>query len=128
MSGFYHKHFLKLLDFTPAELNTLLQLAAKLKADKKSGKEEAKLTGKNIALIFEKDSTRTRCSFEVAAYDQVLVLLISAQAAARLVIKSRLKTLPACLVACMTVFSIAAMVRRLSKHWRNTLACRYGTA
>lgn len=54
MSGFYHKHFLKLLDFTPAELNSLLQLAAKLKADKKSGKEEAKLTGKNIALIFEK--------------------------------------------------------------------------
>ena len=70
MSRFYHKHFLKLLDFTPAELNSLLQLAAKLKADKKSGKEEAKLTGKNIALIFEKDSTRTRCSFEVAAYDQ----------------------------------------------------------
>lgn len=128
MSGFYHKHFLKLLDFTPAELNSLLQLAAKLKADKKSGKEEAKLTGKNIALIFEKDSTRTRCSFEVAAYDEVLALLISAQAAARLVIKSRLKTLPACLVACMTVFSIAAMVRRLSKHWRNTLACRYGMA
>ena len=126
MSRFYHKHFLKLLDFTPAELNSLLQLAAKLKADKKSGKEEAKLTGKNIALIFEKDSTRTRCSFEVAAYDQVLALLISAQAAARLVTKSRLKTLPACLVACMTVFSIAAMVRRLSKHWRNTLACQYG--
>lgn len=70
MSGFYHKHFLKLLDFTPAELNSLLQLAAKLKADKKSGKEEARLTGKNIALILEKDSTRTRCSFEVAAYDQ----------------------------------------------------------
>lgn len=128
MSGFYHKHFLKLLDFTPAELNSLLQLAAKLKADKKSGKEEAKLTGKNIALIFEKDSTRTRCSFEVAAYDQGARVTYLGPSAARLVIKSRLKTLPACLVACMTVFSIAAMVRRLLKHWRNTLACRYGTA
>jgi ornithine carbamoyltransferase len=70
MSSFYQKHFLKLLDFTPAEINALLQLAAKLKTDKKNGKEQQKLTGKNIALIFEKDSTRTRCSFEVAAFDQ----------------------------------------------------------
>lgn len=70
MSTLYKKNFLKLLDFTPAEITTLLQLAAKLKADKKSGTESPNLTGKNIALIFEKDSTRTRCSFEVAAYDQ----------------------------------------------------------
>lgn len=70
MSQFYHQHFLRLLDFTPAEINTLLALAAKLKQDKKSGKEIPRLNGKNIALIFEKDSTRTRCSFEVAAYDQ----------------------------------------------------------
>lgn len=70
MSHFYQKHFLKLLDFTPAQLNELLTLAAKLKADKKKGIETQQLTGKNIALIFEKDSTRTRCSFEVAAYDQ----------------------------------------------------------
>jgi ornithine carbamoyltransferase len=70
MSSFYQKHFLKLLDFTPAEINTLLQLAARLKADKKQGQEVPQLSGKNIALIFEKDSTRTRCSFEVAAYDQ----------------------------------------------------------
>jgi len=70
MSHFYQKHFLKLLDFTPAQLNELLVLSAKLKADKKKGKEIQQLTGKNIALIFEKDSTRTRCSFEVAAYDQ----------------------------------------------------------
>ena len=70
MSHFYQKHFLKLLDFTPAQLNELLTLAAKLKADKKKGTETQQLTGKNIALIFEKDSTRTRCSFEVAAYDQ----------------------------------------------------------
>lgn len=128
MSGFYHKHFLKLLDFTPAELNSLLQLAAKLKADKKSGKEEAKLTGKNIALIFEKTRPVPDALSKLPHMTRVLALLISAQAAVRLVIKSRLKTLPACWVACMTVFSIAAMVRRLSKHWRNTLACRYGTA
>jgi len=70
MSHFYQKHFLKLLDFTPAQLNELLSLSAKLKSDKKKGKESQKLVGKNIALIFEKDSTRTRCSFEVAAYDQ----------------------------------------------------------
>ena len=70
MSTLYKKNFLILLDFTPAEITTLLQLAAKLKADKKSGTESPNLTGKNIALIFEKDSTRTRCSFEVAAYDQ----------------------------------------------------------
>ncbi|WP_312212517.1 ornithine carbamoyltransferase [Pseudescherichia sp.] len=70
MSAFYQKHFLKLLDFTPAEIHALLQLAAQLKNDKKQGTEVPKLAGKNIALIFEKDSTRTRCSFEVAAYDQ----------------------------------------------------------
>ena len=70
MSDLYKKHFLKLLDFTPAQFTSLLTLAAQLKVDKKNGKEVQKLTGKNIALIFEKDSTRTRCSFEVAAFDQ----------------------------------------------------------
>ncbi|QIU91484.1 ornithine carbamoyltransferase [Yokenella regensburgei] len=70
MTTLHHKHFLKLLDFTPAEITHLLQLSSSLKADKKQGTEKQKLIGKNIALIFEKDSTRTRCSFEVAAYDQ----------------------------------------------------------
>jgi ornithine carbamoyltransferase len=70
MSHFYQKHFLKLLDFTPTQLHELLALSAKLKSDKKKGTEVQYLTGKNIALIFEKDSTRTRCSFEVAAFDQ----------------------------------------------------------
>jgi len=70
MSQLYSKHFLRLLDFTPAEIGSLLALAAELKQAKKSGSETRYLTGKNIALIFEKDSTRTRCSFEVAAYDQ----------------------------------------------------------
>ncbi|MGP2544607.1 ornithine carbamoyltransferase [Yersinia sp. 2541 StPb PI] len=70
MSQFYKRHFLRLLDFTPTEITALLDLAAELKQAKKSGREQQKLAGKNIALIFEKDSTRTRCSFEVAAYDQ----------------------------------------------------------
>ncbi|WP_413727342.1 ornithine carbamoyltransferase [Sodalis sp. RH19] len=70
MSQFYHRHFLKLLDFTPAEIHELLALAASLKREKQSGRETPRLAGKNIALIFEKDSTRTRCSFEVAAFDQ----------------------------------------------------------
>ncbi len=65
-----NKNFLKLLDFTPAEINYLLELAASLKADKKAGTEKKMLTGKNIALIFEKTSTRTRCAFEVGAFDQ----------------------------------------------------------
>lgn len=65
-----NRSFLKLLDFTPAEIQYLLDLSAKLKYAKFSGTEEQFLQGKNIALIFEKASTRTRCAFEVAAYDQ----------------------------------------------------------
>jgi ornithine carbamoyltransferase len=64
------RHFLKLLDFTPEEIQYLLDLSAKLKESKKNGTEKQHLKGKNIALIFEKASTRTRCAFEVAAYDQ----------------------------------------------------------
>lgn len=64
------KSFLTLKDFTKEEIEYFIDLAAKLKSDKKAGKEEQKLKGKNIVLIFEKDSTRTRCSFEVAANDQ----------------------------------------------------------
>jgi len=70
MSLLSKRHFLRLLDFTPSELTFLLTLSADLKAAKKNGTEKARLQGKNIALIFEKDSTRTRCSFEVAAFDQ----------------------------------------------------------
>jgi ornithine carbamoyltransferase len=64
------RHLLALKDFSREEIVYLLDLAAELKAAKREGREEQKLKGKNIALIFEKDSTRTRCSFEVATYDQ----------------------------------------------------------
>jgi ornithine carbamoyltransferase len=64
------RHFLTLNDYTAEEITYLLDLAAELKDAKRTGREERRLGGKNIALIFEKDSTRTRCAFEVAAYDQ----------------------------------------------------------
>ncbi|MCD9197991.1 ornithine carbamoyltransferase [Aeromicrobium wangtongii] len=65
-----NRSFLKELDFTPKEWKFLIDLAAELKLAKYTGAERPRLTGKNIALIFEKTSTRTRCSFEVAAHDQ----------------------------------------------------------
>ncbi len=65
-----NRNFLKLLDFTPGEIKHLIDLSAELKRAKYAGTEERRLEGKNIALIFEKDSTRTRCAFETAAYDQ----------------------------------------------------------
>src|SRR5690242_6428985 len=64
------RHFLKELDFTAEEFRHLIALAAELKAAKRAGAEVRRLTGRNIALIFEKTSTRTRCAFEVAAADQ----------------------------------------------------------
>ncbi|EMD7551552.1 ornithine carbamoyltransferase [Cronobacter sakazakii] len=65
-----NRNFLKLLDYTPAEIQYLIDLAMQLKADKKAGREKKTLVGKNIALIFEKTSTRTRCAFEVGVFDQ----------------------------------------------------------
>ena len=63
------RDFLTLLDYSPKEIEYLLQFAAELKAKKKAGIAHDVLRGKNVALIFEKTSTRTRCSFEVAAHD-----------------------------------------------------------
>lgn len=65
-----NRNFLKLLDFTPKEIQYMLDLARDLKRAKYAGCEQPKLKGKNIALVFEKTSTRTRCAFEVAAHDQ----------------------------------------------------------
>ena len=63
------RDFLTLKDFTPEEIEYLVDLAASLKARKKAGIVERDMRGKNVALIFEKTSTRTRCAFEVAAHD-----------------------------------------------------------
>jgi ornithine carbamoyltransferase len=70
MVSLKNKSFLTLLDYTQEEIDYLLKLAKKLKEDKYKGSEKQYLKGKNVALIFEKDSTRTRCSFEISAHDQ----------------------------------------------------------
>ena len=69
MTNFKNRDFLKLLDYTPAEIQELLDLSADLKAKKKAGIPHRMCEGKNIVILFEKDSTRTRCAFEVAGAD-----------------------------------------------------------
>ena len=64
------RSLLRELDFTPEQWMALIELAAQLKAAKRAGREDRRLLGKNIALLFEKTSTRTRCSFEIGAHDQ----------------------------------------------------------
>lgn len=70
VKAMHGRSFLKELDFTPDELRSLIDLSAELKAARKAGREAKRMQGRNIALVFEKTSTRTRCAFEVAAYDQ----------------------------------------------------------
>ena len=70
MLSMHGRSFVKELDFTPDELRSLIDLAAELKAASKAGREKQRMRGKKVALVFEKTSTRTRCAFEVAAYDQ----------------------------------------------------------
>ena len=94
------RNFLTLKDFTPEEILYLLDLSADLKAKKKAGELTVYYKGKNIALIFEKTSTRTRCSFEVAAHD----LGRSAR-------KRALQILQEFLEECMTVLSTADLAR-----------------
>ena len=67
--NFYGRDFLKLIDYTPEEIEYLIKLAILFKQKKKEGKNHAYLRGKNVVLLFEKDSTRTRCAFEVGAMD-----------------------------------------------------------
>jgi ornithine carbamoyltransferase len=99
------RSFLKLLDFSPDEIRHLLHLAASLKTAKAGGFEAQRLAGKNIALIFEKDSTRTRSGFEVAAYDQGAHVTYLGPSGSH----------------------IAASARPTPRCWRNSPACRCST-
>ncbi len=86
-----NRNFLKLLDFTPEEIRSLLDLAKELKAAKYAGTERPRLQGKNLALVFEKTSTRTRCAFEVAAYDQGANVTYLGPAATQIGVKESMK-------------------------------------
>ena len=123
-----NRSFLKLLDYTPAEIEQLLDLAADLKAKKKAGIAHDQLHGKNIALIFEKTSTRTRCSFEVAAHDLGMQVTYLDRRAARSAKRSPLPTPPGCWAACLTASSTAVTASRSWRTWPTTPGCRCGTA
>ena len=124
-----NRSFLKLLDYTPAEIEELLDLAADLKAKKKAGiRHNDQLAGKNIALIFEKTSTRTRCSFEVAAHDLGMEVTYLDPSGSQIGKKESIATLPVCWAACSTASSTAAMASRSWKTLPTTPVCRCGTA
>ena len=109
------RDFLKLLDFTPEEIEYLLDLAADLKDKKKKGIPVDTLRGKNVALIFEKTSTRTRCAFEVAAHDLGMGTTYLDP------------ILPEYWQACSRVSNIVASDRILWRNWQNIPRCPYGT-
>ena len=124
-----NRSFLKLLDYTSAEIEELLDLAADLKAKKKAGiRHNDQLAGKNIALIFEKTSTRTRCSFEVAAHDLGMEVTYLDPSGSQIGKKESTPTLPVCWAACSTASSTAAMASRSWKTLPTTPVCRCGTA
>jgi len=122
-----NRSFLKLLDYTPAEIEELLDLAADLKARKKAGiRHNEQLAGKNIALIFEKTSTRTRCSFEVAAHDLGMEVTYLDPSGSQIGKKESIAD--TAWAGCLTASSTAAMGRRSWKTWPITPVFRSGTA
>ena len=110
------KSFLKLLDFTSEEIEGLLDLAAELKEKKKSGTPHKYYEGKNIALIFEKTSTRTRCAFEVAAADLGMHPTYLDPTGSQIGKKESIATGQEFWAECTTVSSTVALVRKLLRN------------
>lgn len=104
--------FLKLLDFTPEQIAEFLALAAELKAKKKADIPHRLCEGKQAALIFEKTSTRTRCSFEVAAHDLGMTVTYLDPSGSQIGKRNPSPTQRACSAACTTALNTAATGRR----------------
>lgn len=121
------RNFLKLMDYTPEEILYLIDLAADLKSKKKQGILHDSLIGKNIALIFEKTSTRTRCSFEVAAHDLGMHVTYLDPSGSQIGKRRAFRIPHACWDACLTVSSTADMDRTLWRSWQNMREFRCGT-
>ena len=117
------RDFLKLLDYTPEEILYLVDLAAEYKEMKKKGKLHDSLHGKNVALIFEKTSTRTRCSFEVAAHDLGMGTTYLDPTGSQIALRIR----QGCLQVCMTELSTADLTSLSWKNLRSIPKCLYGT-
>ncbi len=115
---------LTLADFTPDEIRFLLRLAADLKVAKMAGTEVPRLTRKNIALIFEKDSTRTRAGFEVAAHDQGAEVTYIGPSGSHIGHKETMKDT----AGCMTRSTIAASRSKMRKRSPAIPGCRSTTA
>ncbi len=122
------RSFLTLKDFTAEEIEYLIDLAAELKEKKKQGVPVDTLKGRNVALIFEKTSTRTRCSFEVAAHDLGMGTTYLDPKGSRSARKRVSVTLPGFWEESMTELNTADSDRRSWKSWQNTQVCLCGTA
>ena len=120
------RHFLTLKDYTPEEIVYLLDLAASYKEKKKKGIPHDTLRGKNVALIFEKTSTRTRCSFEVAAHDLGMGTTYLDPTGSQIGKKESIADTAEYLAECMRVLNTEVLNRQSWKNWQNTQEFLYG--
>ena len=121
------RNFLTLKDFTPEEITYMIDLAAELKAKKKAGELHEYYKGKNIALIFEKTSTRTRCAFEVAAHDLGMGSTYLDPTGSQIGKKESIADTAEFSEECMKESNTEDLDRILLRNWPNMLAFRYGT-
>ena len=121
------RHLLKIMDLTPEEMTYLIDLAADLKAKKKAGEPVDMFRGKNIALIFEKTSTRTRCAFEVAGHDLGMGVTYLDPSGSQIGKKESIADTAKVLGACSTESNTGASVRTSLKNWPNTPVFPCGT-